>query len=119
MSRQQDAHKQLGELVAELHIPPEGPDNCDVDAAYGMELYLVAAEVLRNATDVPAKLNRLYEIAFTQEKYDAEWEEYMKIPRYKCARCGTTVNCWDEYSKKCQDCGSTPPEPAEEECADE
>lgn len=96
------------------HIPPDGPDTCDVDAAYGTGLNLFAAYLLMCASDTPDSLGRQYELAHTPERFEWEREQFGAIPRRKCHECGATVNLWFGGPEACHNCRADPPAPPEE-----
>lgn len=109
-----DAYRRLGDEVADAHIPPDGPDTCDVDAAYGTDLYLYAAYLLMNATEVPRTLERQYDLAHTPERFAWEKAQFEAIPRRTCHACGCTVNLWFGGPEACHNCRADPPAPPEE-----
>ena len=108
-----DAYNRLGDEVAAAHIPPDGPDTCDVDAAYGTGLNLYAGYLLMCATEVPRTLEFEYERAFTRERFEFELAQFQAIPRRKCGRCGATVNLWDGGPTACHNCRDEGPRPSE------
>lgn len=103
-------YERLGSLVEDNHHGMLAePDTCDVDAACAAGLYLLSAHMLASAADVSAELEAELERLYDEGRMAREQAEFALMPRYRCARCGATVNCWDEDHTTCHGCGNVPP----------
>lgn len=102
-------YERLGSLVEDNHHGVlDEPDTCDVDAACAAGLYLLAAHMLVNTTDVSAELESELARLHNKERLSHEQREFELMPRYRCERCGVTVNCWDEDHTTCHGCKREP-----------
>lgn len=102
-------YERLGELVEDNHhgALPE-PDTCDVDAACAAGLYLLAAHMLASAADVSPELDSELARLYDDDRMAREQAAFALMPRYRCPRCGATVNCWDEDHTHCHGCEREP-----------